>query len=75
MGSVTIIDEQATPGKSARTKVIVEAGADPLSGRAHAGFAVQERRDRGRNATCSARHSDAIRECILDAHIRLETYS
>ena len=75
MGSVTIIDEQATRGKCARTEVIVEADADPLSGRTHVGFAVWERRDGGRSATCSARHSDAIRECSLDAHIRLETYS
>lgn len=75
MGSVTIIDEHATPGKCAGTEVIVEADADPLSGRTHVGFAVWERRDGGRSATCSARHSDAIRECSLDAHIRLETYS
>jgi hypothetical protein len=75
LGSLTIIDEQPAPGKSARIEVIVEADADPLSGRAHVGFAVRERSDRGRSAMCSVRHSDAIRECVLDAHIRLETYS
>ena len=61
-GPSTIIpNEQATPGKFACTEMVVGADADPLSGRTRVGFVVSERLDRGRGATCPARHSDAIR--------------
>jgi len=61
-GPSTIIpNEQATPGKFARTEMVVGADADPLSGRTRVGFVVSERCDQGRSATCPARQSDAIR--------------
>lgn len=71
-GPSTIIpNEQATPGKFARTEMVVGADTDPLSGRTRVGFVVSERCDQGRGATCPARQSDAIRQCLLDAYIRL----